>query len=84
MDAVEAFKQAPAGSGVDISIDATGSPQVLAQAVYCTRPGGICALVGMPVLGAEVAFDMNQILGPARTIRGIIEGESVPDISSRG
>jgi aryl-alcohol dehydrogenase len=41
VDAVEAFKQAPAGSGVDFSIDATGSPQVLAQAVYCTRPGGI-------------------------------------------
>lgn len=32
------------------------------------------------MLGAEVAFDMNQILGPARTVRGIIEGESVPDI----
>jgi aryl-alcohol dehydrogenase len=34
----------------------------------------------MPVLGAEVALDMNQILGPARTVRGIIEGERVPDI----
>jgi aryl-alcohol dehydrogenase len=80
VDAVDAIKQATAGAGVDFSIDATGSPQVLAQAVYCTCSGGACALVGMPVLGAEVALDMNQILGPARTVRGIIEGESVPDI----
>lgn len=80
VDAVEAIKQATAGVGVDFSIDATGSPQVLSQAVYCTSPGGTCALVGAPALGAEVSLDMNQILGLARTVRGIIEGESVPAV----
>ena len=79
-EAVEAIKQATAGVGVDFSIDATGSPQALAQAVYCTSPGGICALVGAPKLGVEVSLDMSQLLGLARTVRGVIEGESVPDV----
>lgn len=79
-DVIDVIMQATRGAGVDFSIDTTGSPTVLAQAVYCTSPGGTCGLVGAPALGAEVALDMNQILGPARVLRGIIEGESVPDM----
>jgi aryl-alcohol dehydrogenase len=80
VDAVEAIQQATGGVGVDYSIDTTGSPQVLAQAVYCLGPGGTCALVGTPALGTAVSLEMNQILGSARTVRGIIEGESMPDV----
>jgi aryl-alcohol dehydrogenase len=80
VDAVEAIKEATGGVGVDFSIDSTGSAQVLAQAVYCTGPGGRCGLIGAPPAGTEVSLEMNQILGPGRILHGIIEGESVPDV----
>jgi aryl-alcohol dehydrogenase len=40
---------------------------------------GVCGLIGAAPLGTEVTFDMNSILF-GRTIRGIIEGDSIPDI----
>jgi aryl-alcohol dehydrogenase len=79
-DAVEAVRAACGGVGADFSIDATGSPEVLQQAVYCTGPGGVCGLIGAPPFGTEVSLDMNQILAMGRTLRGIVEGQSVPDV----
>jgi aryl-alcohol dehydrogenase len=79
-DPVEAIKEATGGVGADFSIDATGSPAVLQQAVYCTGPGGVCCLIGALPFGTEVSLDMNQVLAMGRTLRGIVEGESVPDV----
>ncbi|HJS93912.1 MAG TPA: NAD(P)-dependent alcohol dehydrogenase [Solirubrobacteraceae bacterium] len=79
-DAVEAVMQATGGIGADFSIDATGSPEVLRQAVYCTGPGGVCGLIGAPPFGTEVSLDTNLILAMGRTVRGIVEGQSVPDV----
>jgi aryl-alcohol dehydrogenase len=79
-DPVEAIQRLTGGFGADFSIDATGNPQVLQQAVYCTGPGGVCGLIGAPPFGTEVSLDMNQILTAGRTLRGIVEGDSVPDI----
>ena len=79
-DPVEAVQELTGGLGADFSIDATGSPQVLQQAVYCTGPGGVCGLIGAPPFGTEVSLDMNEILTAGRTLRGIVEGDSVPDV----
>ncbi|MBV9424693.1 MAG: zinc-binding dehydrogenase [Solirubrobacterales bacterium] len=79
-DAVEAIKEATGGLGVDFSLETTGSPQVLSQAVYSTGPGGTCGLIGAPPFGAEVSLDVNQMLALGRTLKGIVEGESVPDV----
>jgi aryl-alcohol dehydrogenase len=79
-DPVEAIKEATCGVGADFSIDATGSPAVLQQAVYCTGPGGVCCLVGAPPFGTEVSLDINQVLAMGRTVRGIVEGEAIPDV----
>ncbi|MFL5861691.1 MAG: NAD(P)-dependent alcohol dehydrogenase [Solirubrobacteraceae bacterium] len=78
-DPVDAIKQATGGVGVEFSIEATGLPQVLGQAVSSTAKGGICVLLGAPPLGTEVSLEVHEILGPARTLRGVIEGESVPE-----
>ena len=40
---------------------------------------GVCGLIGGAALGTEVTFDMNTILF-GRTVRGIIEGDSIPEI----
>lgn len=68
------------GHGADASLETTASPQVFRQAVECTAPTGVCGLIGAPAFGTEVAFDMNSILVSGRTIRGIVEGDSVPTV----
>jgi aryl-alcohol dehydrogenase len=42
--------------------------------------GGVCGVIGAPPFGTEVSLDMNEILAMGRTVRGIVEGESVPDV----
>ena len=79
-DPVEAVRAATGGVGADFSIDATGIPQVLQQAVYCTGPGGVCGLIGAPPFGTEVSLDINLMLAMGRTLRGIVEGQSIPDV----
>lgn len=66
------------GGGADYSVDTTGSPQALRQAVECLAPGGVCGLIGAAALGTEAVVGMDVLL--YRTVRGIIEGESVPDL----
>jgi aryl-alcohol dehydrogenase len=67
------------GGGADYSLDTTVSPKVFRQAVDCLIVTGICGLIGGAALGTEVTFDMNTILF-GRTVRGIIEGDSIPEI----
>jgi aryl-alcohol dehydrogenase len=79
-DPVQAVLDATGGVGAEFSVDTTGSPEVLAQAVYSTGSGGVCGLIGAPPFGTEVSLDMNEVLARGRTLRGIVEGQSVPDV----
>ena len=78
VDAVAAILEIT-GIGVHYSLETTASPKVFRQAVDCLRLTGTCGLVGAAALGTEVSLDMNSILF-GRSVRGIIEGDSVPDI----
>ena len=78
-DAVEAIRRVT-GAGVEFSLEATGSPQVLRQAVDCLAPLGVCGVIGAPAFGTEVSLDVNTILTGGRVVRGIVEGDSVPDV----
>ncbi len=78
-DAVEAIT-AITGYGADFSLETTGSPLVFREALECIAPTGVCGLIGAPAFGTEVTFDMNSILIPGRTVRGIVEGDSVPGV----
>jgi aryl-alcohol dehydrogenase len=77
-DAVEKVRYIT-GGGARYSLECTGLPKVLRQAVDCLTLTGVCGLIGVAPLGTEVAIDMNSILF-GRTLRGIIEGDSVPDV----
>jgi aryl-alcohol dehydrogenase len=68
------------GSGVDFSLETTASPVVFRQAVECTAPVGVCGLIGAAAFGTEASLDMNSILTMGRTIRGLVEGDSVPGL----
>ncbi len=79
VDPVEAIRELT-GSGADFSLESTGSAAVLRQAVDCTGPMGVCGVIGAPAFGTEVSLDVNTILTGGRVVRGIVEGDSVPDV----
>jgi aryl-alcohol dehydrogenase len=77
-DATKAI-HAITGDGVQYSLECTGLPTVIRQAVESLRLTGVCGVMGVAPLGTEVALDVASILF-GRTVRGIIEGDSVPEV----
>lgn len=78
-NAVEEIKELT-GGGADYSIETTAVPAVFRQAVEALGLLGVCGLIGAAPLGTDVSLDMNDILIPGKTVRGIVEGDSVPDV----
>ena len=76
---VEAIKRI-AGAGVNFTLDTTGNMKVLRQAMDVLAPRGICGFVGGAPAGAAVTIDVEHIMVGGRTIRGIIEGDSNPEV----
>lgn len=76
-DDVAAQVREISGGGVDLAVDTTASPQALRAAVDALVPGGTCAVVGGVPIGTPVELDMGSLLF-GRTVRGVIEGDSVP------
>jgi aryl-alcohol dehydrogenase len=66
--------------GADYTLETSAVPAVLRQAVEALAPTGVCGLIGAAPLGTEVSLDMNDLLIPGKVVRGIVEGDSVPDI----
>jgi aryl-alcohol dehydrogenase len=67
------------GTGVESSLECVGISKVLRQAVDALTPTGVCGLIGVAPVGTNVSLDMHSILN-GRTVRGIVEGDSIPDI----
>ena len=65
------------GGGVHYSVECSGVPEVLAQAVRVLRIGGSCAMLGLPAAAAEVSLPMLHLLN-GRSVRGVMEGDSDP------
>jgi aryl-alcohol dehydrogenase len=78
-DAVDAIRRVT-GAGADFALETTGSAQVLRQCVDCLAPTGTAGVIGAPAFGTEVTLDVNTILTGGRIVRGIVEGDSVPDV----
>ncbi|MEI9963855.1 MAG: NAD(P)-dependent alcohol dehydrogenase [Caulobacteraceae bacterium] len=68
------------GSGVDASLDTTGRPEIVRAAVEALRQRGRCGIVGASNLGTNLEIDANDLMQGCKQIRGIIEGDSVPDV----
>ena len=77
VDAVTAIHEIT-GRGVDYSLETSGRPAVLRQAIDALAIRGTCGIVGAPPLGTEASFDVNTLMIPGRSIRGICEGDSIP------
>lgn len=79
VDVVEAIREIT-GGGVDAALESTGRPDVLAQGIEALGSLGTMGVVGAPKLGTSASFDVNNLLLGGRTIRGIVEGDSVPQV----
>ncbi|MCC2643592.1 MAG: xylB [Nitrospira sp.] len=78
-DPVEAVRKIT-GGGADFTLESSGRPAVLRQAIDGLAIRGTCGIVGAPALGTEASFDVNGVMTTGKRIIGIIEGDSVPDL----
>jgi aryl-alcohol dehydrogenase len=78
-DAVEEIVRLT-GHGVDFSLDTTGVPAVVRSCVDCLAPLGTAGVIGGSQLGTEIHLDLNTILTGGRMLRGVVEGDSVPEL----
>jgi aryl-alcohol dehydrogenase len=66
--------------GVDFAMDSTGIATVVTQAIAALRPKGIFAIVGASKPGTQLIADITDVMQNGKSIVGVIEGESVPDV----
>ena len=68
------------GNGADFTLDTTGRADVMQMAVAGLRIGGTCGILGVSPPGTSLAIDTNLFIGMSRQLRGILAGDSVPDV----
>jgi aryl-alcohol dehydrogenase len=73
------LRQIRAG-GFDYVLEITAIPDMLALAVEQLSPMGVAALIGGAPAGTKAPIDMNSLLNGGRVLRGIAQGDSVPQI----
>jgi aryl-alcohol dehydrogenase len=80
VDVVEAIRSITAG-GADYSLETAGagSPALIRQAVECLTTPGVCGLVGAAPAGMELTLGHGSLFF-GRAVRGIPQGESVPQV----
>ena len=66
--------------GVDFALESTGRPEVVRQAIDVLGTRGTCGIVGAAPIGTAASFDMGGLMSPGKSIRGIIQGDSVPEL----
>ncbi len=74
--AIRAITGLAGGGGADFSVECSGVPVAVRQAVDCLARPGWCAQVGATPGGIELPFSMDHI-GMGRGIRGVVMGDAV-------
>lgn len=78
-DPVRRIQEITGGGGTQFSLETSGNLTALRQAVDSIQIMGECGMIGAPAFGSEIGLDTwGLLLG--RKIRGICEGDSVPDL----
>ncbi|HRE01750.1 MAG TPA: zinc-binding dehydrogenase [Ilumatobacteraceae bacterium] len=67
-------------SGVDYALDTTGIPALIRQAVDALRQRGTAAILGASRPDAVLDIPANALMQSCKTIMGVVEGDSVPDV----
>ena len=74
-DVVDAIRELT-GGGATHALDTTANGAVINQAIEALAPLGTLALVG--VGAPDVQITVRNIIGGGKTIRGVVEGDAVP------
>ena len=78
-DPVKEIQALTGGQGTQFSLETSGNLGALRQAVDSVQIMGECGMIGAPAFGSEIGLDTwGLLLG--RKLRGICEGDSVPDL----
>ncbi|CAN5359464.1 NAD(P)-dependent alcohol dehydrogenase [soil metagenome] len=68
-------------AGADYAFDTSGHPAAIEQAIGYLGPKGALGLVGVPKdISAVLPLSLALAVGAGLTVRGIIEGDSDPDV----
>jgi aryl-alcohol dehydrogenase len=67
-------------AGVDFVLDTTGIAKVIEDAVTLLAPRGVCGILGASALDATLTFNEVFLMAGGRTVRGIVEGDSNPEV----
>lgn len=66
--------------GVEFAFDTSGIPAAIDSALQCLGVNGMLGLVGVAADGEDmVNLPINRSIGSGWTVKGIIEGDAVPD-----
>ena len=77
-DALEQIREVTDG-GADFVLDTTGVPEIISMGIDSLAPRGTAGLVA-GVNGKRATFDITRLFSGGRTIKGIVEGDSVARI----
>lgn len=76
-DVVARVKEITRG-GAHYAIDTTGVPAIIKKALACLRFMGTAVVLG--VAGDMTINVMNELMGEAKSLIGVVEGDSVPKV----
>jgi aryl-alcohol dehydrogenase len=68
------------GHGADYSLETAGTVQSFTDAIEGLTVGGTCAIVTTPNHGAPFEFSARSLLTGGRSVMGVLEGSSNPDL----
>jgi len=78
-DVCKRIAEITGGAGVDFALEITAQPEMLTLAVDILAPCGTAGQIGGGVPGAKASIGMSRLL-LGRSVRGIIQGDSIPRI----
>jgi len=68
------------GGGANYVLETAGTVQSFTDAIACMTMRGVCGIVTVPNHGAAFEFSARDLLTGGRTVVGVLEGSSVPDV----
>jgi len=77
---VEAVRAITGGRGVDVAMEALGSPGTFRTAVMTVRDGGRAVMVGIAAVGVDAAVPITHIVRRQITVKGSYGARATTDL----
>ena len=77
-DPVAAIRDLTGGNGVNVAIEAVGSPQTYEQAFYARDHAGILVQVGVPSPGMQIQLPLIELFGRGGALKSSWYGDCLP------